>query len=647
MSTQRSKFNQSDTRDLKALERYVVPYSNSSGDVRFHLVYPNHYWVAMSNLGFQAVYDILARDPAVIVERGFLPDDVGEGSAGPPHGPVSSVCAPQEVAGVVRKSVAGAPPVRGFGSKTSSIGTKWRSFEGNRLLADCHILGFSLSFETDYLHALRILRNQGILFDSWQARQAAADDRNFSVPLIIAGGTAVTLNPEPLADFIDLFVVGEAEELLPEFIERYRGARDLPRHELLRELAQIEGVYVPRFYTPHYSPVGGVVRYDYEQGVPNRPRRRFVRDLSKFKTHSRILTPETEFKSMFLTETGRGCEMGCRFCVAGYIYRPIRKRSAESIAETVQVGLENSDAVGFVGAAVSSHKSIAELAQSVAARGGRASLSSIMSQKVTKALAASISESEYKTVALAPEAGSDRLRRAAGKRVSNEQVVTAARDLAEAGIRGFKLYFIVGLPTESDADVDAIAELARSVRDTVIEISKGSGKLGWVQLSINPFIPKASTPFQWEPMLDPKLLDKKIERVRQLIKKVPNLELRFEPPKESYFQGLLSRGDRRIGKLLYEAEQRGESWKWLVRKTSTTLVEGVPAVDFYVSRRIPFSETLPWEVVDSLIPRTLLEREAMRAHYGEDWSQPIAPVEEERAQEAQRVESDTVGGGVY
>jgi len=564
-----------------------VPYSNKTGDIRFHLTYPNNYWVAMSNLGFQAVYDILARDQRVIVERGFLPENSDE---------------------------------------KEQQATKWRSFESDRLLGDCDILGFSLSFETDYSHLIRILNNQGLLFNSWQEREAAAQGK-FSMPIIIAGGTAVTLNPEPVADLIDAIIVGEAEELLPEMIEVFHEAKTKgwSREQLLLGLAQIEGIYVPRFYEPHYNEDGTMLRFDARDDVPPRPRRRFVKDLSKFKTHSRILTSETEFKSMFLTETGRGCEMGCRFCVAGYIYRPIRKRSEEVLQETVQIGLENSDAIGFVGAAVSSHKSIAKLAQKVAESGARASLSSIMSQKVSKALAASISESEYKTVALAPEAGSTRLRRAAGKRVDNEQVINAARELAESGIRGFKLYFIVGLPTETDEDVDAIAALAITIRDTVFEISKPSGKLAWVSLSINPFIPKASTPFQWESMLDPKVLDKKIERIRKLVIKVPNLELRFEPPKESYFQGLLSRGDRRVVRLLLEVERRGENWKWLMKKTSAPILEGVPAVDFYVSRKIGFNELLPWEVVDSLIPRDLLEREAMRAYHGEGWTQPRAP----------------------
>lgn len=580
MTSRRSR--NKDPRELKALEKSVVPYSNSAGDIRFHLAYPNQYWVAMSNLGFQAVYDILASDGRVIVERGFLPEDVGSLSK-----------------------------------------EKIRSFESNKLLGDCDILGFSLSFETDYPHLVKMLNNQSLLFSSAEEREAECARRKFGMPLIIAGGTGITLNPEPVANFLDLLVIGEAEELLPEMIAAYSEAKDRgdSRDELLTRLAQIEGIYVPKFYKPVYSVTETLEKYEPTRtDVPVRPARRFVKDLSKYKTYSRILTPETEFKSMFLTETGRGCEMGCRFCVAGYIYRPIRKRSEESVMETIQIGLQNSDAVGFVGAAVSSHKSISKFAKTVSDAGARASLSSIMSQKVSKELAMSITESEYKTVALAPEAGSERLRRAAGKRVPNEQVLQAANDLAEAGIRGFKLYFIVGLPTETDADVDAIGELTIAIRNRVVELTKESGNVAWVSLSINPFIPKASTPFQWEPMLDPKTLDRKIDRVRSIVGRIPNIELRFEPPKESYFQGLLSRGDRRVSQLLHELEKQNQEWKWLLKGTNKRILTDVPEVDFYVSRRIPFQEFLPWEVVDSKIPRDLLLREAMRAHYGEEWT---------------------------
>lgn len=589
MTNQRSKHRKPDSRDLRALEKPLIPYSTSGGGARFHLTYPNQYWVAMSNLGFQAVFDILARDSRISVERAFLPDDSHE---------------------------------------PSTQKQQWRTFETARLISDCELLGFSLSFETDYPHLVRMLRNQGLLFQSPEERDAAAESSRFNFPILIAGGTAVTLNPEPIADLVDVIVIGEAEELLPEFVSAFTESRELGegRVDLLRRLAQIEGVYVPRFYQPKYRATGEIDAINVDSGVPQRPVRRFVKDLSQFGTFTRILTPETEFKSMFLTETGRGCEMGCRFCVAGYIYRPIRKRSEEAIQKTIDLGLANSDAIGFVGAAVSSHKSIAKLTKAVADSGARASLSSLMSQKVTRELAASITESEYKTVALAPEAGSERLRRAAGKRVTNDQVVKAASELASAGVRGFKLYFIVGLPTECDDDVDAIGDLAQRVRDMVVEATRPTGKVGWVQLSVNPFIPKASTPFQWEPMLDPKVLDKKIERIHSRIKGVSNLEMRFEPPKESYFQGLLSRGDRRVAALLCEAEGRGETWKWLMKHTDRPILEGVPPVDFYVARRIGFEEILPWEAVDSRIERKLLQREAMRAHHGEEWSDTeIAP----------------------
>ena len=535
--------------DLKALRSQEISIDithRSAGDLRVHLVYPNTYWVAMSNLGFQAVYGLFGKEDGVVIERGFLPEEVLKG-----------------------EELKQAP----------------KTFESQHHLHECDVIAFSLSFETDYPHLVKLLAKSGLLFPDHVARDHARDNSSFPTPLIIAGGTSVTLNPEPVADLIDIIVLGEAEELIPELtaVLRQGKSNGLPREEILYSLAQIEGVYVPRFHSPHYLSSGSIKEFVKDPRVPHRPSRRFVKDLSKFPTHTRILTPETEFKSMFLTETGRGCEMGCRFCVAGYIYRPVRKRSEESLKESVELGLKHSDAVGFVGAAVSSHRGIANLAKSVAEKGGRASLSSIMSQKVTKELAGSISESEYKTVALAPEAGSERLRRAAGKRVGNEQVIEAARQLAESGIRGFKLYFIVGLPTETVEDTAASAHLAIQVRDAVTEAAQGEGKRPWVQLSVNPFIPKASTPFQWEPMISKHALEDKIDRIRTLIKREHNIELRFESPKESVFQALLSRGDRRV------------------------------------ERRIPFEEPLPWDIVDSKVDKKLLQREAGRAYFGEDF----------------------------
>jgi radical SAM superfamily enzyme YgiQ (UPF0313 family) len=603
----RRKTEATDSRSLLELETHLVAPSSHGGDLRVHLVYPNSYWVAMSNLGFQAVYRLFAEVPGVVIERGFLPD----------HPYDEKVFA-----------------------------ERWRTFETSRPLADCDIIAFSLSFETDYPHLFRILRNAGILSLDPQERSHKADTEKFNTPLILAGGTSVTLNPEPVADVLDVIMLGEAEEWVPEFTTSLRASREnaLSRAQTLAQLTAIEGVYIPRFYRPHYQDSGQVQRFEHEvievrsdkvHGADAEPSlspsttkllpapkasRRFVKDLSKFPTYTGILTPETEFRSMFLTETGRGCEMGCRFCVAGYIYRPVRKRSESSLEETVKIGLESSQAVGFVGASVSSHKAIAKLASKVAESGARASLSSLMSQKVNKVLAASLSESEYKTVALAPEAGSERLRRAAGKRVTNSQVIEAARELAEAGIRGFKLYFIVGLPTETDADVEAIVSLSEEVRRAVVDASRESGKAAWVVLSVNPFIPKANTPFQWEPMLEQKALTEKITLIRNAVKRIPNIELHFEPPKESYFQALLSRGDRRVARLLAAAEYSNKDWKWLLQQGSNRLAPEVPPIDFYATRRFGFDEILPWEIVDSKIERKLLLREAMRAHYGEQYT---------------------------
>lgn len=589
MAQTKSRRQRVDTSALHALkksEKFLIPASARGGELRVHLVYPNSYWVAMSNLGFQAVFKIFSQQSAVSVERGFLPDN------------------PYDAAVFAKP---------------------WRTFESSRLLSDCDVLGFSLSFETDYPHLLRILNNAKLLYRSAQERAEALEQTRFGPPLIIAGGTAVTLNPEPVAPFIDMLLIGEAEEFLPEFTQlaislKKRGAT---RSETLHELGKLEGVYIPSQHAPIYSldqqllGYQGTLASEAPQNSDSkavRPRRRFVKDLSKFPTYSAVLTPETEFRSMFLTETGRGCEMGCRFCVAGYIYRPVRKRSEQAISDTVKVGLENSDSIGFVGAAVSSHKSIAKLASAVAASGARASLSSLMSQKVTRMLAASLSESEYKTVALAPEAGSEILRAAAGKRIKDSQIVEAAVELAEAGIRGFKLYFMVGLPGEIESDIDAIAELSAAVRDAVIAASKNSGRAPWVVLSVNPFIPKACTPFQWEPMLEVEVLESKIRRLKDSVKRIANLEINHESPKESYFQALLSRGDRRMAELLWEAEQQADDWRWTLKQAYQRKIAGKSFIDHFVTRRFLFEEFMPWEVVDSGIQRSLLQRECLRAH---------------------------------
>ncbi len=582
---------------LAEKEQHLVPV-NTSGDVRCVIAYPNRYWVAMSNLGFQTVYRLFAAHPRFAVERAFLPES------------------PKEAV---------------------------TTFENNRPISSAEILALSVSFETDYPHVIRLLENAGVRLDRCReiGRQGFGKDAPEFRPLIIAGGAAITLNPEPLANFIDAIAVGEGEGMIEEIAATYTAARDegCSFDELLRRLSQIDGIYVPSLYSPRYAEDDSIAAIDVKEGAPIRPKRRYVKDIDTAPTFTVIKTPETEFKSMFMTETGRGCEVGCRFCVAGYMYRPVRKRSQEAIAETVQLGMESSDSIGFVGASVSSHPKIAELASSVAAAGKRAALSSIMSQRVTPELASSLSESEYKTVALAPEAGSEELRFRIGKRVVDEQILTGIATLAESGVRNFKLYFIVGLPSETLEDVHAIVSLIERARDRAVDAARKQREFKIVPkliLSVNPFIPKAWTPFQRHPFLGAKEIKDRLDIVRRGVQRLPNVEMKAEAPKESYFQTLMSRGDRRVGDLLIELHQRNQEWKWLVAKGGERILPDVPAAEFYVRRELRAEETLPWEVVDLRLKRSLLERE-----YARTFDEPVVPLIER----AKRVLAEEAAAG--
>ena len=560
--------------ELAKKERLLLPIE-SNGDIRCALAYPNRYWVAMSNLGYQAVYRLLCSERRLRVERCYVPENDQE------------VC---------------------------------RTFESSDRLSRVELLALSVSFETDYPDVLRMIGDAGVDLEGRlnSADQPLPEEAVGSRPFILGGGAAITLNPEPLADFFDAILIGEAEEALPEITAAFVRARDrhVPLGAFLRELVEIEGVYVPRFFRPRYNADETLAGFDGTIPGVKRPRRRYVADIDSIPTHTIIQTPETEFKAMFMTETGRGCESGCRFCVSGYMYRPIRKRSKVALERTLQVGLEAGRSVGFVGAAVSSHPAIAELASGVALSGKRAALSSIMSQRVTPELAASLSESEYHSVALAPEAGSEKLRFRIGKRVLDRQIINAAAILAGAGIRSLKLYFMVGLPGEQPDDVEQIAKLAERVRDAALEAARLRPEFSVtpeVFLSVNPFIPKAWTPFQRHAFLRLPDVKRRVNVVRDGIRRLANVSMKAESARETYFQVVMSRGDRRVGALLAELKASGGDWRNLAKVGKNPLRPGMPASDFYVYRTLGSGEVLPWELTDFLVRRDLLEREYGRA----------------------------------
>lgn len=573
LSLVRSRQKPQGAAQLLGSEIHLDGSQRGAGSLRVHLVYPNTYHVGMSSLGYQTVLGLFSRQPQVTVERCFMPSDrQGRAEAGKPV-----------------------------------------TLESGRLLSDCDLLCASLSFEGDYLNFLGMLRACGLLFENPETRAEAAQQGRYDHPLILAGGTAVTLNPEPLADFLDLVALGEAEELVPEIVRLLCAVRSAEpgRRELLEKLSLIDGVYVPALHKVRYRDEGPVAAFESEV---RRARRRFVADISKHPACSLILTPHTEFSSMFLAETGRGCEMGCRFCAAGYIYRPVRRQKTEVLSGRLSRGMQHTRTVGLMGAAVSAHRSVTDLVRQVSKEGGRASLSSLMSQKVTADLSDELAAGGQKTVALAPEAATERLRFAVGKRVSDAQILTAASRLSRSGIRRLKLYFMVGLPTEERQDIEAIPDLVAAVLGAAS--LDGDGKTVSVEVSLAPFVPKAWTPFQWEPVMDRKELEWRVDYVRNSLRTIANASIDSESVRETVLQALLSRGDRRVGRLLYAACQQGRDWKWLVAHSDRELVASVPAVDFYVFRRIPFDEVLPWEIMDAGIDRALLRREAERARSG-------------------------------
>ena len=566
----------------RALERIakerVLYERHTHGDIAACLIYPNIYRLGMANLGFQAVYQIFDRDAHVAIDRAFLPESDER-------------------------------------ELMTTRGLPLRSFEQDRPLSDFDILAFSISFETDYLNVLQILELARI-----PLRRSDRAGRNY--PLIIAGGSAVFLNPEPIADFIDLFLIGEGEEMLPEFLARYPDcrARGGKGESMMAELAQVVGVYRPDLFAPHYDESGRLREVGYIGSGAPRVKRRLIKDLDRFTTSSLILTDESVFGDMYLVEASRGCQWGCRFCAAGFMYRPIRYRSPDKIVAEAERGLSERNVIGLVGAEMASVPGVASIAQTVADRGGRLSPSSLKADCISPELARALARNGNNSVTIAPEAGSERMRKVINKNLNEAEILRAAHTMVGEGVENLKLYFMLGLPEERDDDVLGIAHLTAKILD---QSAAAKQRIGRVTISLNPFVPKPWTPFQWDPMEEGRSVKRKIGLLRRHLARLGRIELDAESPREAYFQTLVSRGDRRVGNILerLNAERRyeaGSIWHGLAairREFESGAGKGLPNPDAYVHRAYAHDELLPWDFIDHHIEKWFLLSERKKAQY--------------------------------
>ncbi|SFW58254.1 TIGR03960 family B12-binding radical SAM protein [Selenomonas ruminantium] len=524
------------------------------------LAYPNSYFVGMSNLGLHIIYDLLNKRSDTACERVFLPE---------------------------RKSL----------ERYENTRTPLMSVENQLPLQQFAMIAFVLSFEMDYFNVVKML-------ELGKVRVRAAE-RGDMDPLVIAGGPCATFNPEPLSAVIDAFVIGEGEVIMPALMDVFYQARGegLSRAEMLQRLAKVPGVYVPSLYEHRYGEDGRLLAIAPGQDVPAKVSRQWLQDLDAYPAHTVVRTENTEF-NFYLIETARGCGRHCRFCMAGYCFRRPRNRSLSVVTREVKDALQYKKRIGLMGAAISDYPEINELCKDILGEGLSMSVASFRADSVTQELVDSLAESGLKTLTMAPEAGSSRMRAIINKGIEEEHLFNAMDMGLAAGIRHFRLYIMIGLPFEQDEDVEAIVDLAGRLKDYMEE----HGSKGTLTLSVNPFIPKPFTPFQWLPMADKKYVEKAAKTLTQGLRKRKNIIVGVESPKEAYIQGVLARGDRQVGEALLLACENGGS-----KAFKRAMKECGLAMDDYLYREREADELFPWECLDMGFTREYIYQEMKKA----------------------------------
>ncbi len=500
-------------------------FKDWGGRIPIALAYPNSYYVGMSNLGLHVIYRLFNEQPDIVCERAFYHEDDG-------------------------------PPI---------------SLESQRPISEFAVLAFTLSFEIDYFNLVAMLRQAGIPLTS--------EERDERYPLLIAGGPCVMANPEPLAPIFDAFAIGEGETLVPALSEALAEGLHGSREELLQRLASTPGVYVPGFYTIEREN-DQIVSISPSAGLPYPVQRQWISDLDSHPASSVIMTDQTEFGDMYLIEVSRGCRRGCHFCLAGSVYLPMRERSLNTLLMQAREGLRYRPKVGLIGASLSDYSSIEELAKRLRELGAEISVASLRVDPLPKELLQALAESGAQTLTIAPEAGSERLRKKISKGISTEDIIRATELAARYDFAHLKLYFMVGLPTETDGDVEQIVDLVQAVRTRFKR---------HLTVNITPFVPKAQTPFQWMTMTTLEVLETRLRYLKGSLRPL-NVGIRAESSQWAQVQGVLARGDRRVGKALITAEKKSLSaWRRALDR------QGLRAESYLAS--ISKEEILPWATV--------------------------------------------------